>query len=50
MGFTFKENCSDMRNTKVENIMYYLIKHGFKVDIFDDHANVNDFKNIIKKN
>ena len=49
MGFTFKENCSDMRNTKVENIMYHLIKHGFKVDIFDDHANVNDFKKYYKK-
>ena len=33
MGFVFKENCSDMRNTKVENIMYHLTKHGYKVDI-----------------
>ena len=48
MGYTFKENCSDMRNTKVENIMYHLTKHGYKVDIFDDHANGDDFKKIIK--
>tara|TARA_Y100000389_G_C17398944_1_gene484184 strand:- start:104 stop:1381 length:1278 start_codon:yes stop_codon:yes gene_type:complete len=49
MGYTFKENCADIRNTKVENIMHQLTKHGSKVDIFDDHVNVNDFKKNYKK-
>tara|TARA_Y100000768_G_C23990773_1_gene692617 strand:+ start:1692 stop:2972 length:1281 start_codon:yes stop_codon:yes gene_type:complete len=35
MGFTFKENCSDFRNTKVIDIYEKLISFGFSVDIFD---------------
>ena len=35
MGFTFKENCSDIRNTKVFDIYTTLIEYGLKVDVFD---------------
>ena len=35
MGFTFKENCSDFRNTKVIDIIKKLKSFGFEVDIFD---------------
>lgn len=48
MGYTFKENCSDIRNTKVEDIKKELSKNGFEVDIFDDHAGVEEFKKINK--
>ena len=46
MGFTFKENCSDIRNTKVEDMMKHLESVGAKVDIFDNYANSYEFKKI----
>ncbi len=49
LGFTFKENCSDIRNTKVENIMNQFIKKGSNVDIFDDHVNEEEFSKYYKK-
>ena len=39
MGITFKENCSDIRNTKVINIYDYFKEIGIKVDVFDPYAN-----------
>ena len=50
MGFTFKENCSDIRNTKVEDIMMYLDMKAAKVDIFDNYANSREFKKKYKRN
>ncbi len=35
MGFTFKENCKDIRNTQVYEIYKYLVKKKLKVDIYD---------------
>jgi len=35
MGLTFKENCPDVRNTKVIDIVHELIDFGAEVDIFD---------------
>ena len=35
LGLTFKENCSDFRNTKVVDIYSKLKNYGFNVDIFD---------------
>ncbi|MGS0724742.1 nucleotide sugar dehydrogenase [Shewanella sp. 0m-11] len=35
MGFTFKENCPDIRNTKVYDLYNVLISLGFKVTVFD---------------
>ena len=34
-GYTFKENISDIRNTKVSDIVNYLIKNNVKVSIYD---------------
>jgi UDP-N-acetyl-D-galactosamine dehydrogenase len=39
LGFTFKENCPDIRNTKVIDIYNELISYDIKVDIFDPWAN-----------
>ena len=49
MGFTFKENCSDIRNTKVEDVMNKLLKLNYKVDIFDNYANKIEFNKNYKK-
>lgn len=38
LGITFKENCPDIRNTKVIDIYYELIQFGLKVDIYDPWA------------
>ena len=35
LGFTFKENCPDTRNTKVLEIVQILGKHNIKVDVVD---------------
>lgn len=35
MGLTFKENCPDLRNTRVIDIVHELKDYGVSVDIFD---------------
>jgi len=35
MGFSFKENCPDIRNTKVADIYHQLREYGIEVDVFD---------------
>ncbi len=39
LGITFKENCPDIRNTKVVDVVRELEQFGCKVDIFDPWAN-----------
>ena len=39
MGITFKENCPDIRNTKIVDIRKELLEFGCKVDILDPWAN-----------
>ncbi len=39
LGITFKENCPDIRNTKVVDIVHELKQYGTKVDIYDPWAN-----------
>ena len=51
MGYTFKENCPDTRNTKVPEVYSHLKSYGFKrVDIYDPHANYDDVKSIFNIN
>jgi len=38
LGFTFKENCPDIRNTRVCDIYNELIQFGINVDIYDPVA------------
>ncbi|MBF9253827.1 nucleotide sugar dehydrogenase [Pontibacter sp. 172403-2] len=38
MGFTFKENCPDVRNTRVVDIYHELEQFGLQVDIYDPWA------------
>ncbi len=40
LGITFKENCPDIRNTKVIDIYKELVDFGIDVDVYDPHANV----------
>ena len=42
MGLTFKENCPDLRNTRVIDIIEELNSYGVKVDVFDPWVSVNE--------
>jgi UDP-N-acetyl-D-galactosamine dehydrogenase len=42
MGFTFKENCPDVRNSKVNEIYKELKTYGVSVDVFDPIAIKDD--------
>ena len=42
MGVTFKENCPDVRNTRVVDIYHELIQFGLEVDIYDPWADVTE--------
>jgi len=44
MGIAFKENCPDIRNSKVIDIYNELIQFGLKVDVYDPHANADEVK------
>jgi UDP-N-acetyl-D-galactosamine dehydrogenase len=39
LGVTFKENCPDIRNTKVVDIRHELLQYGMQVDTYDPWAN-----------
>lgn len=45
LGFTFKENCRDIRNTKVFDIYNDLKEEGAEVDIFDPNVDKANVKN-----
>ena len=42
MGLTFKENCPDLRNTRVVDIVAELEQYGIAVDVFDPWADVQE--------
>jgi UDP-N-acetyl-D-glucosamine/UDP-N-acetyl-D-galactosamine dehydrogenase len=44
LGMTFKENCPDIRNTRVVDIYNELLQFGLSVDIYDPWANIKDVK------
>jgi UDP-N-acetyl-D-galactosamine dehydrogenase len=45
LGLTFKENCPDIRNSKVVDVVRELISFGTKVEIYDPHADGEEVKN-----
>jgi UDP-N-acetyl-D-galactosamine dehydrogenase len=44
LGFTFKENCPDIRNSKVIDIFNELKLYKIDVDVYDPHANFLEVK------
>lgn len=42
MGTTFKENVSDIRNSKVADLVYDLQEFGMKVEVMDPYADSNE--------
>ena len=45
LGITFKENCPDIRNTKVIDLYNELKEFGLKVEVFDPNADAREVKN-----
>lgn len=43
LGVTFKENCSDMRNSKVINIIEVLKDYGCNVDVYDPWIDMSQY-------
>jgi UDP-N-acetyl-D-galactosamine dehydrogenase len=44
LGITFKENCPDVRNTKIVDVIAALADYGIEVLIFDPWANPAEVK------
>ena len=44
LGLTFKENCPDLRNTKVVDIVSELSSYGVKVDVHDPWVDADEAK------
>ena len=44
LGITFKENCPDIRNSKVVDIITELKNYGTNVDVYDPHADIDEVK------
>jgi len=44
LGITFKENCPDVRNTKIVDVVRALEDYGVKVSIYDPWANPAEVK------
>jgi UDP-N-acetyl-D-galactosamine dehydrogenase len=42
LGVTFKENCPDIRNSKVVDIYNELLQFGLNVDVYDPYANLEE--------
>ncbi|WP_299315923.1 UDP binding domain-containing protein, partial [uncultured Halomonas sp.] len=41
-GLTFKENCPDLRNTRVVDILRELADYNVAVDVFDPQVNKDE--------
>ncbi|MBJ09437.1 MAG: Vi polysaccharide biosynthesis protein VipA/TviB [Euryarchaeota archaeon] len=48
LGYTFKENCPDIRNTKVHDVVKILQKKNADITLFDPLINKSDLKDIFK--
>lgn len=45
MGLTFKENCPDLRNTKVLDVFHELLDYGIEVDVMEPWCSKQEVKN-----
>lgn len=50
LGITFKENCPDVRNTKIVDVIKALKDYGIEVNIYDPWANPDEVQHEYKLN
>ena len=48
LGFTFKENCPDLRNTKIIDLYNNLVDHVRSIDVYDPYASKSEAKEVYK--
>ena len=48
LGYTFKENCSDIRNTKVHDLIFAVKNSGVKVSLWDPLVNEKELSKLEK--
>ena len=48
MGLTFKENCPDTRNSKVVDLVNFLVEKNLEVDVFDPYLSDKNVPNSLK--
>ena len=46
MGLTFKENCADIRNSGIKNVIKILKKYNCNLHLFDPWANTDEIKKL----
>jgi UDP-N-acetyl-D-galactosamine dehydrogenase len=46
LGYSFKENCSDTRNTKVKNLLLLMRNSKIKFQLWDPLISDNDYKEL----
>ena len=46
LGLTFKENCPDLRNTRVVDVVSELREYGVQVDVQDPWVNLAEAKHV----
>ena len=46
LGVTYKENCPDIRNSKVADVYHELEEFGLQVDVYDYQASPKEVKNV----
>ncbi len=49
MGLTFKENCADIRNSGIQNVIKKLKGYQCKLDLYDPWADKKEIKKIYNK-
>ena len=49
MGLTFKENCADIRNSGVENVVKELTKNGCDIDLYDPWTQSEEIYKVYNK-
>ena len=42
LGITFKEDCPDIRNSRVVDVVNELVSYGTNVDVYDPHADASE--------
>ena len=48
LGLSFKENCTDLRNTKVIDVINFLKKYKTNIDVVDPYINKEEAKNLFE--
>ncbi len=49
LGLTFKENCPDLRNSKIKDIFDKLKNKNYKIDLYDPLAEQNEIYSLYRK-